>query len=936
MKHLIRWRPSSQLFKQTMIWGILFALAITGLSSFENIHLQAQSPTCNQTSHAGYTVDLCIDSPANGATISGNVAVIPGLTVTGSNPGVQRVTYFLNGEILLTAFVSPYSFELPSALYVDGTHTLAVDVLMRDGFTTQQTTINLTFNNGNSSPPVNTNSYTIYTAPPPPAGQSFLVAATGDGAAGRPEGTQVTDYMASAQPDLFLYLGDVYDDGTHTEFHNWYGAGNFFFGQFKQITNPTVGNHEYTNGVAPGYFNYWDNVPDYYAYDAGGWRLLTFNSYDDTLMSPGSAQEQWLAQEMAANSSQCTIAYWHHPRYSVGPKGDTPETQAYWALMAQNGVDIVLAGHDHDYQRWEPLDANGNVNSQGITQFVIGSGGHGIRPFARTDSRMVVGFDTVPDSHGALYLSLNPDGAEYRYINLYGEIWDYGVTACSGAPQDVTVPTAPANLTAPPNPNNSATLTWDAAWDNTGVLSYTILRDGSPIDTVDGATLTYTDYTAMLSTTYTYHVKAVDLAGNQSLQSNGVNIVIPDTVQITLQPVADTYSRASNPTSNYGNATTLRTDASPETNIYLRFDVPPLNGPVVSADLRVYANSNSSIGYDVRGVTNNSWGETTLTYNNAPSFGTIVDASGPFAAGSWTEVDVSTLVQGNSLNSFALTSSSNTAASYSSRQGGNPPELVIVIGAAPSTPTATPTATPTMTETPTSTSTSTPTPTETPTPLITNTPTATETPTGTPTPSSGPVVFTVLADTYVASSNPTKNYGSSNRLYTDASPVRRVYLLFDPQGLSGTVTDAKLRVYAESGSSVGYSVHNVPDTSWNESTLTYNNAPAFDPPTGSSGPFVSGTWTEVNVTSLVNGNGLISFALTTASNTNTRYSSQSASSGNAAELVIETSSASSSSLPQLDQSSQPWSDASTSTPTEDSTVDKAHAIYLPFVAHMGR
>src|SRR5205823_3351044 len=121
-----------------------------------------------------------------------------------------------------------------------------------------------------------------------------------------------------------------------------------------------------------------------------------------------------------------------------------------------------------------------------------------------------------------------------------------------------------------------------------------------------------------------------------------------------------------------------------------------------------YANTSSSTGHSVRGVADNSWQELTLTANNAPTFGSIVGASGAFAAGSWTQVDVRSVLQGGSSNNFAITSVSSAGVSYSSREGANPPQLVIAISAGtPTTPTPTPTRTATTTPTPTPTRTAT-------------------------------------------------------------------------------------------------------------------------------------------------------------------------------------------------------------------------------------
>jgi len=169
-----------------------------------------------------------------------------------------------------------------------------------------------------------------------------------------------------------------------------------------------------------------------------------------------------------------------------------------------------------------------------------------------------------------------------------------------------------------------------------------------------------------------------------------------------------------------------------------------------------------------------------------------------------------------------------------------------------------------------------------------DTPTPTSTPTPTNTPSSNTFTFTPLSDSYVNESSPTTNYGTSSALRTDASPIVRSYLRFNVQGLNGTITRVTLRVYANSASSTGYNVNSVADNTWNELTITYNNAPPVGGSAGSSGALSAGVWTMVDVTSLVTGNGQVSLALTTTNNTAISFASRE-SGANAPQLIVETS-----------------------------------------------
>jgi hypothetical protein len=214
--------------------------------------------------NSAYTITLCITAPADGAALTGPAPITATVSVAGSNPGVQKLIWYLDGQYLLTDYATAYTFVLPTAKFVDGTRLLETEAILRDGFTSGRAAINVTFNNGVTQPPINTNTFTPATGSTPAPGRPFLLAATGDGASGEPKAGAVTDLIANWNPNLFLYLGDVYDDGTPTEFYNWYGTGSDFYSRFRAITNPTVGNHEYQARLHR-YFDYWDNVPHYIA-----------------------------------------------------------------------------------------------------------------------------------------------------------------------------------------------------------------------------------------------------------------------------------------------------------------------------------------------------------------------------------------------------------------------------------------------------------------------------------------------------------------------------------------------------------------------------------------------------------------------------------------------------------------------------------------------
>ena len=414
----------------------------------------------------------------------------------------------------------------------------------------------------------------------------------------------------------------------------------------------------------------------------------------------------------------------------------------------------------------------------------------------------------------------------------------------------------------------------------------------------------------------------------------------------TFAPVADSYVDSSKPTQNNGTKGFLNTNTSPDQRSYLRFNVQGLTTAVTSATLRVYSRANAANGYRLS-QTAGGWTETGITYNNKPATGALVGTSGPVTTGAWTQVNVTSIVAGNGEINVVMEALAAQAGRYDPREGTNPPQLVVQVALpqapAPSaTPTSTPTATATNTPTSTSTATATDTPTSppaataaptdtptnppaatatptdtptsppaataTPTDTPTNPPaaTATDTPTATATPTSAPaatatstptstptsagatvLTFVPDVDTYVDASNPTTNYGSSAQLRTDASPVVNSLIRFNVTGITGPVTKATLRVFANTGNSIGYDVFDATATAstWTEGTLTYNNMPVLGAKLGASSAVAASTWTGVVVSSIVTGDGVYGFALTSTSATATSFSSRTG--ANPPQLVIE-------------------------------------------------
>jgi len=242
-----------------------------------------------------------------------------------------------------------------------------------------------------------------------------------------------SDLVLSRHPDAVMPLGDSqYQRGTYNGFQLSYGLT---WGRFLGITHPVVGNHEYLTPGATGYFRYFgtlagDPTQGYYSYELGSWHVVVLNSQCEFVggCGAGSAQEKWLRSDLASHKSQCTLAAWHEPRWSSGEHHSNPALDAFWRDLHFAGAEVVLSGHDHDYERFQALDADGRADAaQGMRQFVVGTGGVGLRPFdviaAGSEIRRNGAF-------GVLSLTLRTNSYSWRFDSLNSSLSDSGSGAC--------------------------------------------------------------------------------------------------------------------------------------------------------------------------------------------------------------------------------------------------------------------------------------------------------------------------------------------------------------------------------------------------------------------------------------------------------------------------------------------------------------------------
>jgi hypothetical protein len=265
-----------------------------------------------------------------------------------------------------------------------------------------------------------------------PASDQVLIAA-GDIASCRLDGDSATASLLDRLPGTIAALGDTaYDSGTPREFSECYEPT---WGRHRGRTRPAIGNHEYETNDGRGYFDYFGGAAGrpgegWYSYDLGQWHLIALNS-NCTRVSceAGSAQLDWLAADLAATDARCTLAYWHHPRFSSGRHGSSARLQPIWAVLHEADADVVLVAHDHDYERFEPLGAGGDPDPQsGIREFVIGTGGAALRPFEDPVQGSEI---RESGTHGVLQLTLGDGRYGWLFIPVEGSSFtDSGAGSC--------------------------------------------------------------------------------------------------------------------------------------------------------------------------------------------------------------------------------------------------------------------------------------------------------------------------------------------------------------------------------------------------------------------------------------------------------------------------------------------------------------------------
>ena len=254
-----------------------------------------------------------------------------------------------------------------------------------------------------------------------------VLLAAGD-IAGCPEqfGDEATAELLAGLPGTVAALGDVVQkEGLRWEYRKCYAAS---WGRVLSRTRPAPGNHDYRTAQAAAYYEYFGslagpNSRGWYTYRLGTWRVYSLNSEREI-----ERQTKWLKRHLAANPSRCVLAYWHRPLYTSGRNPGYESIRPLFDALHKAGAEVVLSGHNHNYERFEPQDANGNFSAQGTRQFVVGTGGAPLEDFVTVQPGSAVRY---VGGWGVLRLKLYPGRYTWEFLPVLGAPADTGSAACT-------------------------------------------------------------------------------------------------------------------------------------------------------------------------------------------------------------------------------------------------------------------------------------------------------------------------------------------------------------------------------------------------------------------------------------------------------------------------------------------------------------------------
>ena len=232
---------------------------------------------------------------------------------------------------------------------------------------------------------------------------------------------------------LYFLAGDASnEDGTLYQYQNCFDPG---WGQLMPDLRVVPGNHDYYSNPLENYWVHFDGVAGepgkgWYSFEHGDWHIMMLNSNCGYVgCGPSSEQIAWLREDLATNDTTCSLAIWHNPVFNSGPAGNAHWLYYFWEVLYEHGVDVVVNGHDHHYERIAKVNPLGQPDEEfGIRSFIVGTGGAG---FYGIEQILPISDVRITRQFGIIQFKLHPDGYEWQFINVDGEVLDVGSDSCS-------------------------------------------------------------------------------------------------------------------------------------------------------------------------------------------------------------------------------------------------------------------------------------------------------------------------------------------------------------------------------------------------------------------------------------------------------------------------------------------------------------------------
>ncbi len=405
--------PSTSFGTRTQHWldrsparRVLLRFNVTGLTepvTSARLRMHVDNVT-NAQSNSGGTYRLMSNTTWSESTTTWN-----------SQPAITGTSLGTIGSVARNTWVE---LDLTGKITGNGTYSIGVTATSSDGaaFDSRET--------GSLAPQL-----VFVTGTTPPPGDPVLVGA-GD-IANSSTGDTATAALLDNIPGTVFTAGDnAYPNGTLADYNTYYEPT---WGRHKARTRPSPGNHEYNTAGGAGYYSYFGALAGpsgrgYYSYDLGDWHVVSLNS--EVSMVAGSAQETWLRDDLVASTKPCTLAYWHKPLFTSSANHvGSPETRPLFQALYDHDAEVVVAGHNHNYERFAPMNPAGGLdNADGIRSFVAGMGGASHYGFTTPAPNSQVRNSTV---YGVLKFTLHNNSYDWQFVPVAGQTFtDSGTTAC--------------------------------------------------------------------------------------------------------------------------------------------------------------------------------------------------------------------------------------------------------------------------------------------------------------------------------------------------------------------------------------------------------------------------------------------------------------------------------------------------------------------------